>query len=159
MTPSQVSARDAATALEEVASLRVRAIDSIAPIIVGQREVLDDILIAILSGGHCLIEGVPGLAKTLIVKSLAQTLALDFGRIQFTPDLMPADIIGTEVLEEDRENGFRRLRFLQGPIFRRSLSAVIATDCRSLFLYWPPGILSSKKAPIHSPRASSIASC
>ena len=123
MTPSQVSARDAATALEEVASLRVRAIDSIAPIIVGQREVLDDILIAILSGGHCLIEGVPGLAKTLIVKSLAQTLALDFGRIQFTPDLMPADIIGTEVLEEDRENGFRRLRFLQGPIFHNVILA------------------------------------
>jgi len=123
MTPSQVSARDAATALEEVAGLRVRVVESIAPIIVGQREVLDDILIAILSGGHCLIEGVPGLAKTLIVKSLAQTLALDFGRIQFTPDLMPADIIGTEVLEEDRENGFRRLRFLQGPIFHNVILA------------------------------------
>lgn len=77
-----------AATLQEVAGLRLRILKALAPVIVGQKEVLDEVLVAILSGGHCLIEGVPGLAKTLIVKSLAQTLALDFGRIQFTPDLM-----------------------------------------------------------------------
>jgi MoxR-like ATPase len=112
-----------AATLQEVAGLRLRILKALAPVIVGQKEVLDEVLVAILSGGHCLIEGVPGLAKTLIVKSLAQTLALDFGRIQFTPDLMPADIVGTEILEEDRENGSRRLRFLDGPIFKNVLLA------------------------------------
>jgi MoxR-like ATPase len=84
----------------------------------------------VVSGGHCLLEGVPGLAKTLLVKSLAAALGLDFGRIQFTPDLMPADITGTEVLEEDRSPatalpaaGSRRLRFLPGPVFRHVLLA------------------------------------
>ena len=121
----------AAAALADVAGLRQRLVDALAPVIVGQRDVLDGVLVALVSGGHCLLEGVPGLAKTLLVKSLAQALALDFGRIQFTPDLMPADITGTEVLEEERlpdpttlsTTATRRLRFLPGPIFRNVLLA------------------------------------
>jgi MoxR-like ATPase len=113
---------DDAAALAATGRLKERFLAAIEPVIVGQRDVLGDLLAAILCGGHCLLEGVPGLAKTLIVKSLAQSLALDFGRIQFTPDLMPADIIGTDVLEEDRAGG-RRPRFLPGPIFRNVLLA------------------------------------
>jgi len=113
---------DDAAALAATGRLKERFLAALEPVIVGQRDVLGDLLAAILCGGHCLLEGVPGLAKTLIVKSLAQSLALDFGRIQFTPDLMPADIIGTDVLEEDRAGG-RRPRFLPGPIFRNVLLA------------------------------------
>ena len=81
--------------------------DEVAKVIVGQQDVIDELLISILAGGHCLLEGVPGLAKTLMVSSLAKTLALDFNRVQFTPDLMPSDIIGTEILETDHETGDR----------------------------------------------------
>ncbi len=112
---------DAAT-LAAAARLKERFLAALEPVIVGQRGVLGDLLAAIVCGGHCLLEGVPGLAKTLIVKSLAQSLALEFGRIQFTPDLMPGDIIGTDVLEEDRAGG-RRPRFLPGPIFKNVLLA------------------------------------
>ena len=113
---------DDAAALAAAARLKERFLAAVEPVIVGQRDVLGDLLAAIVCGGHCLLEGVPGLAKTLIVKSLAQSLTLDFGRIQFTPDLMPADIIGTDVLEEDRAGG-RRPRFLPGPIFKNVLLA------------------------------------
>ena len=113
---------DDTAALAEAGRLRNRFLAAVEPVIVGQRDVLDDLFVAILCGGHCLLEGVPGLAKTLVVKSLAQALALDFGRIQFTPDLMPADIIGTDVLEQDPSGG-RRLRFLPGPIFKNVLLA------------------------------------
>ena len=80
--------------------------------IVGQNEVLDQLLIAVFARGHCILEGVPGLAKTLMVQSLAQSLTLEFNRIQFTPDLMPSDITGTEVLYEDRQQRRRELRFV-----------------------------------------------
>ncbi|HBE66872.1 MAG TPA: AAA family ATPase [Planctomycetaceae bacterium] len=86
-------------------------------IIVGQEDVIEQLLIAMLAGGHCLLVGVPGLAKTLTIASLAQAISLDFSRIQFTPDLMPADITGSEVIEEDRSTGRRQFRFLPGPIF------------------------------------------
>lgn len=89
----------------------------IQKIIVGQDEVLDEILVALLAGGHCLLEGVPGLAKTLMVKTLSQALHLPFRRIQFTPDLMPTDIIGTEILEEDHATGKRFFKFNKGPLF------------------------------------------
>ena len=89
----------------------------IQKIIVGQDEVLEEIIIAMLAGGHCLLEGVPGLAKTLIVKTLSQAMALDFKRIQFTPDLMPTDIVGTEILEEDHVTGKRFFKFNKGPLF------------------------------------------
>ena len=85
--------------------------------LVGQRAVIEDLLAALLAGGHCLLVGVPGLAKTLMVRSLAQVLDLDFSRIQFTPDLMPADITGTEVIQENRSSGDRSYRFLPGPVF------------------------------------------
>jgi len=86
-------------------------------VIVGQERVVDEILIAMFCGGHCILEGVPGLAKTLIISTLSKLLSLSFSRIQFTPDLMPSDITGTEVIEEDRGTGARSLRFVQGPIF------------------------------------------
>jgi MoxR-like ATPase len=91
--------------------------------IVGQNDVVDQLLIAVFARGHCILEGVPGLAKTLMVHSLAESLALDFNRIQFTPDLMPSDITGTEVLYEDRNSGARELRFVPGPIFANLILA------------------------------------
>jgi MoxR-like ATPase len=85
--------------------------------VVGQHEVVEQLLTALFAGGHCLLVGVPGLAKTLLVRTLAETLSLAFNRIQFTPDLMPADITGTEVIHHDRESGDRSFRFLPGPVF------------------------------------------
>jgi len=86
-------------------------------VIVGQNEVIEQVMIAIFARGHCLLEGVPGLAKTLLVSTLARTLNLDFSRIQFTPDLMPSDIVGTEVIQEDKASGAREFKFLKGPVF------------------------------------------
>jgi len=89
----------------------------LAQIIIGQEQVVDEVAIAIFSRGHVLLEGVPGLAKTLLVSSLAQTMHLSFRRIQFTPDLMPSDITGTEVIQHDRDTGERQLQFMEGPVF------------------------------------------
>ncbi len=89
----------------------------LAKVIVGQDEVISQLLIAVFSQGHCLLEGVPGLAKTLMVSTLAQSLRLKFSRIQFTPDLMPSDITGTEVIQEDKATGSREFKFLPGPVF------------------------------------------
>ena len=86
-------------------------------VIVRQEAVINQVMMALMLGGHCLLEGVPGLGKTLIIKPLAQILELKFNRVQFTPDLMPADIIGTEVIEENRTTGQRQMRFIKGPIF------------------------------------------
>ena len=91
--------------------------------IVGQDETIEQLLIAMLAGGHCLLEGVPGLAKTLMVRTLAASMDLEFRRIQFTPDLMPADITGTEVVQEDPESGRRRFVFERGPVFTQILLA------------------------------------
>ena len=89
----------------------------VSKVIVGQDEVLEQTTLAMLCGGHAILEGVPGLAKTLMISTLAKTLSLDFSRIQFTPDLMPSDMTGTEVIEEDKTTGTRSLRFVKGPIF------------------------------------------
>lgn len=89
----------------------------IAKVIVGQQEAIDEILISLLAGGHCLLEGVPGLAKTLMVKTMSEALHMSFKRIQFTPDLMPGDIVGTEILEEDHETGKKFFKFNRGPVF------------------------------------------
>jgi MoxR-like ATPase len=89
----------------------------IGKVIVGQREAIDEVLITLLAGGHCLLEGVPGLAKTLLVKTMSDALAMSFKRVQFTPDLMPGDILGTEVLEEDHQTGKKFFQFNRGPIF------------------------------------------
>lgn len=91
--------------------------DQLGRVIVGQQQVIEELLVAMFARGHCLLVGVPGLAKTLLIRSLAETLSLEFRRIQFTPDLMPSDITGTEVIEEDRRSGSRVFRFLKGPIF------------------------------------------
>jgi len=106
---------------ERVAEGRNRILTELRKVIVGQDEVVDQVLIALFTGGHCLITGVPGLAKTLLIKTVAEILHLSFKRIQFTPDLMPADITGTEVLDE--EDGHRMLRFVQGPIFAQIILA------------------------------------
>jgi MoxR-like ATPase len=106
---------------EQVAAGRDRILTELRKIIVGQDDVVDQVLIALFTGGHCLITGVPGLAKTLLIKTIADILDLDFKRIQFTPDLMPADITGTEILDE--EQGVRRLRFVKGPIFAQIILA------------------------------------
>ena len=92
-------------------------------VIVGQDQVIEELLIALFSRGHCILEGVPGLAKTLMISSLAKCLSLSFSRIQFTPDLMPSDITGTEVIEENRSTGQREFRFLQGPLFANMILA------------------------------------
>jgi len=102
-----------------VAQLR----DQLSRAIIGQRAVVDEILTAFVAGGHCLLRGVPGLAKTLLIKTLARAVDLKFSRIQFTPDLMPSDIIGTEVIDEDRATGRRHIRFVPGPIFANVILA------------------------------------
>ncbi len=104
-------------ALAEIQTATSRIRGELSKVVVGQDQVVEQLLIAIYSQGHCLLEGVPGLAKTLMVSTLARSLQLKFSRIQFTPDLMPADITGTEVLQEDKTTGSREFRFLRGPVF------------------------------------------
>jgi len=113
---SNANALDQAS-VDRLATVYSRVKAEISKAIVGQQEVIEQLLIAIFSQGHCLLEGVPGLAKTLMVSTLAKTLDLNFSRVQFTPDLMPADITGTEIIEENRSTGQREYRFLNGPIF------------------------------------------
>src|SRR5437899_12004074 len=103
--------------LERLADARKDLLAQVSKRIVGQREVLDGILTAIFSGGHALLVGVPGLAKTMMVQTVAEALDLKFARIQFTPDLMPSDITGTEIIEEDLATGKRGFRFVRGPVF------------------------------------------
>jgi MoxR-like ATPase len=109
--------------LQSLAAARTRLLEQVGRRIVGQAEVLDGILTAVLSGGHALLVGVPGLAKTMMVQSVSDALALNFSRIQFTPDLMPSDITGTEVIEEDHSTGHRSFRFVKGPIFANIILA------------------------------------
>jgi MoxR-like ATPase len=104
-------------------SVRDGILTQVRQVIVGQEEVLDQILIALFVGGHCLITGLPGTAKTLMVRTISQTLGLEFKRIQFTPDLMPSDITGTDIIEEDPTTGHRRWTFVPGPIFGNILLA------------------------------------
>jgi MoxR-like ATPase len=108
---------EAQQAAEQLRDGRDRILQELRKIIVGQNDVVDQVLMGILSKGHCLLVGVPGLAKTLLVKSIAATLSLKFNRVQFTPDLMPSDITGTRVIEEDQATGRREFRFVKGPLF------------------------------------------
>jgi MoxR-like ATPase len=112
-----MSQHDDRKAVEELNDAYRRITEQLGRVIVGQQAVIEELLIAMFARGHCLLVGVPGLAKTLLVRTLAESLALEFRRIQFTPDLMPSDITGTEVIQEDRPSGSRELRFLPGPIF------------------------------------------
>ncbi len=104
-------------AVGKLAEARKKIVEQLSQVIVGQQHVIDDLLISLFSRSHCLLEGVPGLAKTLMISTLARTLDLSFSRIQFTPDLMPADITGTEIIEENKTTGARERRFLEGPLF------------------------------------------
>ena len=122
MTASLASASD----LEAIARLgeaRKKLKQEIAKVIIGQVHIVDDLLTALFSRGHCLMIGVPGLAKTLMVRTIARAIDLEFNRIQFTPDLMPSDITGTEIIEEDRSTGSRQFRFVKGPVFANILLA------------------------------------
>jgi MoxR-like ATPase len=118
LTPPQREERET---LERLTTGRAQIESQLAKVIVGQKEVIEQLLLALFSGGHCLITGAPGLAKTLLVKSIAQIFHLKFQRIQFTPDLMPADITGTEILQETPEG--RKMTFVPGPIFANMILA------------------------------------
>jgi MoxR-like ATPase len=109
--------------IERFQSVREEILGQVRQVIVGQEEVLDQILLSLFVGGHCLITGLPGTAKTLMVRTISQTLGLMFKRIQFTPDLMPSDITGTDIIEEDSTTGHRRWTFVPGPIFGNILLA------------------------------------
>ncbi len=110
-------------ALEKLRKARDTVREQISKAVIGQEEVVDQLLVSIFARGHCILEGVPGLAKTLLVSTLAKSLSLDFARIQFTPDLMPSDITGTELLYEDQQTHERRFQFSHGPIFTNILLA------------------------------------
>jgi MoxR-like ATPase len=122
MSDLELSSQDSA-AIEKLRFARERIIEQMSQVIVGQSEVIEQLLISLFARGHCLLEGVPGLAKTLMISTLSRTLSLSFSRIQFTPDLMPADITGTEIIEENRTTGGREHRFLQGPVFANVILA------------------------------------
>jgi len=120
---NQTNWKDAVNLLKNAEALSQKINRELSKCITGQKEILEQIMITLLANGHCLLIGVPGLGKTLIVKSIAKLFDLDFKRIQFTPDLMPADIIGTDILEEDKSTGSREIRFIKGPIFTNILLA------------------------------------
>ena len=123
-TPSQPPVEDAPQQLiDRVQQLAGKLTEQIGRTIVGQEPVIDQLLVALFCRGHAVLVGVPGLAKTLLVSTIAEALKLSFSRIQFTPDLMPSDITGTEVIEEDRATGHRQLRFVKGPVFANVILA------------------------------------
>jgi MoxR-like ATPase len=120
---SDASAKATQESIEKLNRAYERIREQMSQVIVGQSDVIDQLLIAMFSRGHCLLEGVPGLAKTLMISTLARCLSMTFSRIQFTPDLMPADITGTDVLQQNRDTGNREFRFIQGPLFHNVVLA------------------------------------
>jgi MoxR-like ATPase len=112
-----------AVSLEQARDVIARVDQEISRVIIGQRAVLREVLLCLFAGGHCLLRGVPGLAKTLLIKTLADAVSLTFSRIQFTPDLMPSDILGTDVIEEDAATRKRQVRFIPGPVFANIILA------------------------------------
>jgi len=177
--------KDDVQAVEKLGEARDGIVAELRKAIVGMNDVIDEMMIAIFAQGHCLLVGVPGLAKTLLVSSLAQTLSLSFKRIQFTPDLMPSDITGTELLQEDPETHARKFKFLAGPVFtnllladeinrtppktqaalleamqeKRISSVAWTTNSTSLSLFWPLRTRSSRKGPIRFRKRSSTVFC
>ena len=123
VSPSRTTSHDAAPSFDDAAGLATRLNAEIGRVIIGQERVRREILMCLFAGGHCLVRGVPGLAKTLLIKTLADATTLKFSRIQFTPDLMPSDILGTEVIEEDQTTGKRHIRFIPGPVFANVILA------------------------------------
>ena len=115
--------RDEDLLLEKLIAARQQILSEVRKVIIAQDEVVDQVLISLFVGGHSLVTGVPGLAKTLLIHTVANVLELGFKRIQFTPDLMPSDITGTEIIEEDRSTGHRRLEFMKGPLFANIILA------------------------------------
>ena len=162
-----------------------RLVAELGRVIVGQQQVIEELLIAMFARGHCLLVGVPGLAKTLLIRTLADTLSLKFSRIQFTPDLMPSDITGTEVIQEDKATGVRQFKFLPGPIFAnviladeinrtppKTQAALLEAmqECQvtvggarhrlpTRSSFWRRRTRSSKRGLTRSPRRSWIGSC
>src|SRR4051812_30168944 len=125
--PSPVSTLDSSELRQRIQRFQLaeaQIVEQVRRVIVGQDEVLDQVLIALFVGGHCLITGLPGTAKTLLVRTISQTLGLEFRRIQFTPDLMPSDITGTDIIEEDSTTGRRTWTFVHGPIFGINFLAI-----------------------------------
>lgn len=122
MSSDLLSMEEEAQVVDQIRQGRIEIERELAKVIIGQQEVIEQLLICLVAGGHCLITGAPGLAKTLLVRSVAQIFHLKFQRIQFTPDLMPADITGTEILEEG-DQGHRRMQFVKGPIFANVILA------------------------------------
>src|SRR5919199_59017 len=124
--PSPVTSLDSSELRQRIIRFQqaeAQIVDQVRRVIVGQDEVLEQVLISLFVGGHCLITGLPGTAKTLLVRTMAQTLGLEFRRIQFTPDLMPSDITGTDIIEEDPASGRKTWTFVRGPIFANVLLA------------------------------------
>ena len=122
MSTETMSVEEEARVVEQILQGREKITAELSKVIIGQHDVIEQLLISLFAGGHCLITGAPGLAKTLLVQSVSQIFHLKFQRIQFTPDLMPADITGTEILEQDSD-GRRNLQFVQGPIFANVILA------------------------------------
>jgi MoxR-like ATPase len=122
-SPITESPSTAPLAFDKAGELATRLEAEVGRVIIGQRPVVREVLTCLLAGGHCLLRGVPGLAKTLLIKTLADALNLRFSRIQFTPDLMPSDILGAEVIEEDKSTGQRSIRFIAGPVFSNIILA------------------------------------
>src|SRR5215469_7934885 len=122
-TTTQMDPEVLRTRIERFRQVQSEIVTQVRRVIVGQEEVLEQVMIALFVGGHCLITGLPGTAKTLLVRTLAQTLGLVFKRIKFTPDLMPSDITGTDIIEEDTTTGHRTWTFVPGPIFSNVLLA------------------------------------
>ncbi len=123
MTNNDSAAADGEQLIARMATAADGIREQLRQVIVGQDQVIDQLLISLFSRGHCMLEGVPGLAKTLLISTLARSLNLSFNRIQFTPDLMPADITGTDIIEENRSTGHREMRFLEGPLFSNIILA------------------------------------
>lgn len=173
-------------AIEELLTKYQSMRTQLAGVLVGMDEIIEQLTIAILCKGHCILQGMPGLAKTLLVSSMASLMHLSFRRIQFTPDLMPSDITGTDVLEEDRTTGKRVFRFIPGPLFGnfiladeinrtppKTQSALLEAmqerqltiggetfaSCRNRFLCWPRRIPSNRKGHIRCPKRNWIVFC
>ncbi|MCF6227893.1 MAG: AAA family ATPase, partial [Planctomycetes bacterium] len=123
MSEEQQLQGDDLKAVEELRQAHDQILEQLHQVVVGQDEVIEQLLIAVFARGHALLVGVPGLAKTLLIRTLSDTMNLKFSRIQFTPDLMPSDITGTEVLQEDKATGQREFKFLHGPIFANIILA------------------------------------
>ena len=116
MAENQINSSDLES-VHELKEARDKITAEIAKVIIGQKKIIDELLISLLARGHCLLVGVPGLAKTLLISTLSRVLELKFNRIQFTPDLMPSDITGTEIIEEDTSTGHKAFKFVKGPVF------------------------------------------